>query len=119
MLRVFLASAIYHMLCLHPHFRSYGFWAHCQTFLLAGLGGELERRFYRLTGKRVGGWPGRIWATSWFFLCTVILAKGLAESGYLGGVRRAYEEDRTISVVEWGLYALGIRPHPAKALLES
>jgi hypothetical protein len=85
-------------------------------FLLAGMGLELERQFYHRTGRRVGGWAGRLWTWSWLLLCGYSITRGVAESGFLGGVRRSFEEDRAASPVEWVLYAAGVRPHPSSPL---
>ncbi|KAL0569782.1 hypothetical protein V5O48_012174 [Marasmius crinis-equi] len=65
-LGTFLMSGIYHEvvmwgtvrvggLCCHPIF----------IFLLNGVGVMLEAGWYRLTGRKVGGWAGRIWMYAW------------------------------------------------------
>lgn len=34
-------------------------------FLLSGLGCALELAWKRVTGRRVGGWAGRVWLYAW------------------------------------------------------
>lgn len=111
--RIFLISAIYHILCFHPHHRVYKIYHFSAMFLLTGLGMELERQFYRIMGRRVGGWTGRVWTWAWFTFCGYFMMRGVAEIGWLGGIRRVFAEDRRTSVVEWVLYLCGTSPHPS------
>lgn len=111
-LRIFLISAIYHMLVYHPHHRVYLAGPMFTMFLLIGVGLESERQYKRLTGKRVEGWAGRAWCWAWCLFCGSFMMRGLAEVGWLGGIRRTLAEDRTSSAVEWVLSAAGKRPHP-------
>lgn len=114
--RIFAASAIYHMLCFHPQHRTYKVYNFSAMFLLTGLGLEAERQFHRWTGRRVSGWSGRIWTWAWFTFCGYFMMRGVAEIGWLGGIRQVFEEDRRTSPVEWVLYLAGARPHPSLPL---
>lgn len=87
-------------------------------FLLSGDGVEAERQFRRCTGKRVGGWAGRIWAWIAMLCCGYFMMRAMAEMGWLGGVRRCFFEDRRMSIVEWGLYIGGVRSHPSVIIAE-
>jgi hypothetical protein len=57
-----------------------------RAFLLFGLGMTAEITFKRLTGRRVHGWPGRIW----FWTFVIVCARGLVDAwlGFgVGGAR--------------------------------
>lgn len=82
-------------------------------WFLSGLGLEAERQHRRFTGERVGGWSGRLWTYGWTTFCAWFMLRAVGEMGWLGGIREAFYEDRRTSLVEWGLYFVGNRPHPS------
>ncbi|KAF9266875.1 hypothetical protein L218DRAFT_955977 [Marasmius fiardii PR-910] len=65
-LGTFFMSAFYHEVIMWGTVRTGGMCCHPSwIFILNGFGVMLEGAWAKLTGRRVGGWLGRIWMFSW------------------------------------------------------
>jgi hypothetical protein len=51
------------------------------TFLMMGLGSNLELAFYKVTGMRVGGFTGRLWTMLWTVVWGTLMLDGWARHG--------------------------------------
>lgn len=55
-------------------------------FVLMGVGIILEEAFTKLTGVKVGGWTGRVWALSWVVGWGTLLANAWLKQGLVGTI---------------------------------
>jgi hypothetical protein len=61
-------------------------WAVTGFFLMMGVGVILEGIFKKVTGVRVGGWGGYIWAMCWTLGWANIIVDAWARIGLMGSV---------------------------------
>ena len=75
----FIASGLYHELGFYMINRGLD---HRTTlfFVLQGVAMILERAYTSVTGSRVGGWKGRIWAYFWVLVVGQICSKWFPSS---------------------------------------
>lgn len=89
--RIFLGSAIHHMLLIYPFIGTFSFRPNLIQFMPLSAGCMAERLFYRLTGKRVRGWIGRAWTWSVFLGACYSGTRGWYEVGWAGWYRSDLE----------------------------
>jgi hypothetical protein len=71
-----------------------------------------ERTFRRISGHRVEGWWGRIWAWSWIVFAAKELVAHEYGTGWAGAMRGIFGQIRATSAVEWAVYDLGLGRSP-------
>jgi len=64
-LTIFLASALFHIIIYYPMTKQLIISPYLIFYLSQGIGCILERAFYKVTGRKVGGWWGRVWMWVW------------------------------------------------------
>jgi len=80
----FLASAVIHHLSLVVLNSQVEIWWMLLGFGMMAPGVLAERAFYQLTGRRVGGIAGWVWAMAWVLLWGNMIIEGFARAGMLG-----------------------------------
>ena len=109
---IFALSALLHSALYYPLSRRLDLTPYLIFFLGSAAGILLERAYYHATGRRVGGWAGRVW--TWTF--TAVVSWDLVEhewsSGWAGDMRGELATSPESSAVEWAVYALGWGPRP-------
>lgn len=81
-LGVFALSATYHAIFFYPMTGSLE-WSPQLTFWLGcGAGCVLERAVYKATGRKVGGWWGRVWMFTWFWLVSGPMVRAELDHGW-------------------------------------
>ncbi|EJU04807.1 hypothetical protein DACRYDRAFT_27555, partial [Dacryopinax primogenitus] len=81
----FLASGVMHEAGMRCMGRGGSGWATIGFFLLQGVGCSLEQSFEQLTGKRVAGTGGAIWAWCWLLVTGQGFADAFCTRGTPGG----------------------------------
>ncbi|WVF71752.1 hypothetical protein IAT40_006560 [Kwoniella sp. CBS 6097] len=66
----FIVSGLIHCPLYFPLAKAFHVLPFFTTFTLYGVGCILERIFKRITGKKVGGWSGRVWTWCWLGFST-------------------------------------------------
>jgi hypothetical protein len=77
-LSIFAASAVFHIIIYYPMTKQLIILPYFTFYLSQGIGCILERAVYKVTGKKVGGWLGRMWMWTWL----VFTGKGMVEEYY-------------------------------------
>lgn len=81
-------------------------------FIGCGCCSVLEVTFKRLTGRKVRGWPGRLW----LWAVMLIMAQGGAEEwfamGFVGSMRGLIGMAPVLSAVEWARWVAGAADAP-------
>ena len=73
------------------------------------MGCLIERGYYKLTGKKVGGWFGRVWVIGWFTIIARPMVFFEAEYGWIrNGIIFSQEAKGEDSMINWVIYALGL-----------
>jgi hypothetical protein len=83
-------------------------WAYMYFFVPNALGCIGERLFRQITGKRVGGWWGRIWMWSVVLYFSQAWVEEDLASGWAGSMRGGIKPEQ--SIVVWAMSALGLGP---------
>jgi len=74
----------------------------------------LERQYYQITGRRVGGVYGLIWFWAVMLSASVPLVDYEWSSGWAGVMRGELARNPTISTVEWVIWYMGAGLKPVK-----
>ncbi|KIK26735.1 hypothetical protein PISMIDRAFT_675660 [Pisolithus microcarpus 441] len=77
----FLGSGIFHNIVLLMLNRSVEWWCMLLSFGMMAVGIILERVFTWVTGRRVGGWIGRLWTMAWLLVWGNIMVDGFGRAG--------------------------------------
>ena len=88
-LSIFAASALFHMIISIPLPATVSFMPYLILYLSQGIGCILERYFRNITGKRVGGWIGRIWLWSFMIIGCGGMVGEYYRVGWVGMMRGA------------------------------
>ena len=80
----FFASAVLHHVLLVVLDSRVEIWRQLVGFGMMGVGILAERAFHQLTGRRVGGVVGWVWALSWLLLWGNVVVEGFARVGMFG-----------------------------------
>ncbi|KAF9242075.1 hypothetical protein BU15DRAFT_73006 [Melanogaster broomeanus] len=80
----FFASAVIHHVILAPSTGQAEFWRMSVPFGMMAVGALGERTFLRLTGRKVGGAMGWVWAMSWLILWGNFIVDAWARRGVFG-----------------------------------
>ena len=107
-LSAFILSGLYHVLVMYPlhgHFPIH----YLPFFLSCALVCLLERSFYQLTGKKVGGLWGWVWTWSWIYILGWRSLEAEINVGQLEGFRApfsvggysAYPLDHLVDYLGW------------------
>jgi hypothetical protein len=116
LLAVFAISALHHALVFWAPTGEWHFYPHTCLFVGSGIGCILERAFYRVTGRKVGGILGWIWTMGMMCLCAGPMVDWSYSSGWTGVTREAVMPEQ--SMVVWTVWALGLGPHPSSYALK-
>lgn len=110
LMAAFAFSGLYHVVLYHPFTHSFVWWPHMTFWLGCGTGCLLERAFYKVTGKRVEGWWGRLWFWSWIILVSQPQVRFELESGWVSRARAMALERPEERVTNHILALVGIGP---------
>ncbi|KAI6151250.1 hypothetical protein BKA82DRAFT_4125575 [Pisolithus tinctorius] len=77
----FLASGVLHNVMLATLSQSAEWWTMLLSFGMMALGIIVERMFMQMTGRRVGGWIGRVWTMAWLLVWGNSIVDGFARAG--------------------------------------
>ncbi|KAI6009032.1 membrane bound O-acyl transferase family-domain-containing protein [Pisolithus marmoratus] len=77
----FLGSGIFHNVVLLMLNQDVEWWCMLFSFGMMAVGVILERVFTRMTGRRVGGWIGRLWTMAWLLLWGSFMVDGFGRAG--------------------------------------
>ncbi|KAF8552008.1 hypothetical protein OG21DRAFT_1444205 [Imleria badia] len=83
----FLASAVVHHIVLSTLNSQLEIWWMLVGFGMMAPGILAERVYHQLTGRRVGGVLGWVWAMSWLLLWGNVIVEGFARAGMFGCAR--------------------------------
>jgi hypothetical protein len=109
---IFQLSGLFHIFLYYPLHHEIVVRPYAIFYITQGLAMALERQYYKTTGRKVGGVIG------WFWTWGVIALSGMPTVeheygiGWAGAMRGPFAEDRSNSMVEWLVYALGLGRHP-------
>lgn len=111
----FVASAFLHASIFSMMDSGFIIWPYLASFGGFGVVCALERGYGKLTGRRVGGWAGRIWMWSCMLVVSEPIVAHMYANGWAGCMRGSYGTMRWMSLVEWSVWALGLGPSPLEA----
>lgn len=77
-------------------------------FTIGAMGCMVERQFYHWTGKKVGGWTGRIWGIFVLTIGAYPVVKMWVNTGWSAVVRATFDEDGGFSLVEFIAERIGL-----------
>ncbi|KAI6138545.1 hypothetical protein BKA82DRAFT_4235258, partial [Pisolithus tinctorius] len=77
----FLASGVLHHLVLATLNQSVNWWTMLFSFGMMALGIIVEHTFTQMTGRKVGGWIGRVWTMAWLLVWGNMIVDGFARAG--------------------------------------
>ncbi len=109
---VFFISALYHATFYYPLSHTFALWPYLSFFVGSGIGCALERQFYRITGKRVGGFWGAVWTWTFVLVVSIPIMDYEWSSGWAGVMRGELAKTPRMSIVEWAVWGLGMGPRP-------
>lgn len=104
------------MIIYYPLIHNFNFWPTLYMFMAPALLCSAERLYKNITGKRVGGWAGRIWVWVGFVVCMYPGVVSLTENGWVAALRNEIAGEK--SVVEVVLWKLGWTGQPVKNLAQ-
>lgn len=104
-LGTFLASGLVHHIVSLKLNGEVEMWYTVYPFGMMGVGVIIESAFKRMTGKRVCGWPGWVWTTSWMLIWGSHIADAFARGGMFGSSGYFGESTPFHSVVASGVAA--------------
>jgi hypothetical protein len=82
----FLVSGLLHVAGLWGMGRGTEFWSVAGYFLMMGVGIILERLWWQVTGRKVGGTKGNVWAFGWVVVWGNLVVDAWARKGLMGSV---------------------------------
>ncbi|KAI6046703.1 hypothetical protein EDC04DRAFT_2887546 [Pisolithus marmoratus] len=99
----FLASGIIHNIAVAMLDQNAEWWSMLLWFGMMALGIIIEHVFKQVTGKRVGGWPGRVWTMAWLLMSGNMMVErflraGGFASGAAGPVKGIMEHYMTLTI---------------------
>ncbi|KAL1408011.1 hypothetical protein Q8F55_004808 [Vanrija albida] len=80
---VFVYSAAYHAAFQPAALGPRALASVAAFFTLSGVGALLEAAFRAVTGRKVRGWPGRLWAVGFFLASGYMMRDGWIDAGYV------------------------------------
>ncbi|KAG6330096.1 hypothetical protein ID866_8992 [Astraeus odoratus] len=80
----FLVSGVYHSVIVLSLNGAVEMWWMPLSFGMMGVAIVLEHWFSLLTGRKVGGWVGRLWTVGWVLVWGSMIVDGLARAGLFG-----------------------------------
>jgi hypothetical protein len=90
-LLIFLASALFHIIISIP-FTTGNPTSYLIFYFLQGIGCIFERLYRQCTGRRVGGWSGRVWTWTWMILTAGTMVVEYYRTGWVGMMRGKLHE---------------------------
>ena len=85
-LAAFLISGILHDWGLWAMGKGTDCWGVCGFFLMMGIGVVMEGIYNKVSGKRVGGWVGRLWTMCWALGWANLIVDAWCRRGLVGSV---------------------------------
>ncbi|KAI6039567.1 hypothetical protein EDC04DRAFT_2568328 [Pisolithus marmoratus] len=103
----FVASGIFHVVVVAMLDRSVEWWSMLLSFGMMAVGVIIEHVITQVTGRRVGGWIGRVWTMAWLLVWGNMMVDGFVRGGLFA-----------VSLVPFSIVASakGIVEHYATAL---
>ncbi|WOO78089.1 uncharacterized protein LOC62_01G001642 [Vanrija pseudolonga] len=80
---VFVFSAAYHAAFQPAAIGPRALLSVAAFFTLSGVSAGLEAAFRAITGRKVRGWPGRVWAVGFFLAAGYMMRDGWIDAGYV------------------------------------
>ncbi|KAI6151254.1 hypothetical protein BKA82DRAFT_4125654 [Pisolithus tinctorius] len=77
----FLASGVLHNVVLATLNCGVEWWTMLLSFGMMALGIIIEHTFTQMTGRKVGGWIGRVWTMAWLLVWGSMIMDGFARAG--------------------------------------
>lgn len=108
---------MFHVLIYYPGHHELHLWPFAVFYLGNATGAVLERAFYKITGRRVGGPLGRLWVYAVVLVSAYPMNMHMYGIGQVGDIRGELSTAlRPYSLAEWTAYALGLGTRPTEPI---